>query len=399
MRYVEPVFRPPSEARSWLLAVTTGCSHNRCSFCAMYRTKRFRVRPESEVMEDIARAKRTLGDVQRVFLLDGDAFVLSAAKLLRVLAALREAFPGLGRVGTYVNAGNVASKSDEELRALAAAGLRIGYLGLESGDPDLVARIVKGATVDEMVSAVRRAQDAGMRMSVMALLGLAGREGSLAHARGTAEALNRMQPRFVSFLTVTPVAGTPLGEDTEAGRFRARHGLAGPYLLYIGRIDENKGCPQLFDFFLRFKAQTGSALKLVLIGNSVLKIPAHPDVVPLGFLPEEDKFDALSGAEALVMPSFYESLSMVTLEAWALGRPVLANARCDVLRGQCRRSNGGLYYADYGEFRESLLLLLGSERLRAALGANGKAYYEANYTWDIIESKYRSILAGLGTPS
>jgi glycosyltransferase involved in cell wall biosynthesis len=95
------------------------------------------------------------------------------------------------------------------------------------------------------------------------------------------------------------------------------------------------------------------------------------------------------------MPSFYESLSMVTLEAWALGRPVLANARCDVLQGQCRRSNGGLFYSTYGEFRESLSLLLGSERLRAALGANGRAYYGANYTWDIIESKYLAILAGI----
>ena len=189
--------------------------------------------------------------------------------------------------------------------------------------------------------------------------------------------------------------GTEVPEETSAARFREKHGIAGPYVIYIGRIDENKGCPELFDFFLRFKAATGSPLKLVLIGNSVLKIPAHPDVVPLGFQPEQDKFDGLSGAEALVMPSFYESLSMVTLEAWALGRPVLANARCDVLQGQCRRSNGGLFYSSYGEFREALSLLLGSERLRAVLGANGRAYYQANYTWDRIESKYLSIMDGL----
>jgi glycosyltransferase involved in cell wall biosynthesis len=189
--------------------------------------------------------------------------------------------------------------------------------------------------------------------------------------------------------------GTEVPTEASAARFRAKHGIEGPYLLYIGRIDQNKGCPELFDFFLRFKAQTGSPLKLVLIGNSVLRIPAHPDILPLGFLPEQDKFDALSGAVALAMPSIYESLSMVTLEAWALGRPVLANARCEVLQGQCLRSNGGLFYATYGEFREALKLLLGSERLRAALGANGKAYYEANYTWDIIESKYLAILDGL----
>jgi len=190
--------------------------------------------------------------------------------------------------------------------------------------------------------------------------------------------------------------GTVVPAETSAERFREKHGLAGPYIIYVGRIDENKGCPELFDFFLRFKAQTRSPLKLVLIGNSVLKIPAHPDIIPLGFLPEQDKFDGFAGAEALVMPSFFESLSMVTLEAWALGRPVLANARCDVLQGQCRRSNGGLYYASYGEFREALNLLLGSERLRAALGANGRAYFYANYTWDIIESKYLAFLGGTG---
>jgi glycosyltransferase involved in cell wall biosynthesis len=189
--------------------------------------------------------------------------------------------------------------------------------------------------------------------------------------------------------------GTEVPAVTSAERFRAKHGILGPYIIYIGRIDENKGCPQLFDHFLRFKAQTGSPLKLVLIGNSVLRIPAHPDIVPLGFLPEEDKFDGLSGAQALTMPSFYESLSMVTLEAWALGRPVLANARCDVLEGQCRRSNGGLFYSTFGEFREALNLLLGSERLRTALGENGRAYYQANYTWDIIESKYLTVLEGL----
>jgi glycosyltransferase involved in cell wall biosynthesis len=163
-------------------------------------------------------------------------------------------------------------------------------------------------------------------------------------------------------------------------------------MIYVGRIDQNKGCPHLFDHFLRFKKDTGSDIKLVLIGNTVLKIPSHPDVRHLGFLPEEDKFDALSGAELLVMPSFYESLSMVTLEAWALGRAVLANAHCEVLKGQCQRSNGGLYYENYPEFREALKLLLASPRLRAVLGENGKAYYDANYTWDIIEKKYLAIM-------
>jgi glycosyltransferase involved in cell wall biosynthesis len=190
--------------------------------------------------------------------------------------------------------------------------------------------------------------------------------------------------------------GTEVPAETSVERFRQGHGLSGPYVLYIGRIDENKGCPQLFDFFIRFKAQTQTNVKLVLIGNSILKIPSHPDIRHLGFLPEQDKFDALAGADVLMMPSFYESLSMVTLEAWALGRPVLANAKCDVLKGQCRRSNGGLYYESYGQFREALKLLLDSVRLRAALGENGKTYFTENYTWETIENKYLGILNRFG---
>jgi glycosyltransferase involved in cell wall biosynthesis len=186
--------------------------------------------------------------------------------------------------------------------------------------------------------------------------------------------------------------GTEVPAESSAGRFREKHGIRGPYLMYVGRIDRNKGCHKLFDYFLWFKEDTGSDVKLVLVGNSILPIPPHPDVVPLGFLPEQDKFDGLSGAEMLIMPSFYESLSMVTLEAWALGRPVLANARCEVLAGQCRRSNGGLFYDDYRQFREALRLLLASPRLRAALGENGRRYYYANYTWDIIERKYLDIV-------
>jgi len=178
-------------------------------------------------------------------------------------------------------------------------------------------------------------------------------------------------------------------------RFRGRHGIEGDYILYIGRIDENKGCHRLFEHFLRFKTETGSPVKLILIGNAVLKIPCHPDLVPLGFLSEEDKFDALEGARLLVMPSFYESLSMVTLEAWAMRKPVLANARCEVLKGQCLRSNAGLFYDNYEEFRESLALLLGSEGLRRAMGGNGRKYYDAHYTWENIENKYLALIRGL----
>jgi glycosyltransferase involved in cell wall biosynthesis len=189
--------------------------------------------------------------------------------------------------------------------------------------------------------------------------------------------------------------GSVVPPASDAARFRARHGVEGDYVLYIGRIDENKGFPALFDHFLRFKAETGSPIRLVLVGSTIMDIPAHPDIRHLGFLEEQDKFDALDGALALMMPSLYESLSMVTLEAWALGKPVLANARCEVLKGQCLRSNAGLFYSGYAEFKEALALVLGSANLRRALGENGRAYFAAHYTWDRIVAKYEALLGRL----
>lgn len=189
--------------------------------------------------------------------------------------------------------------------------------------------------------------------------------------------------------------GTEVPEFSSGDRFRRTHQVDGDYIVYVGRIDENKGCHKLFEYFLKYKRETGSAVKLVLIGSTILKIPSHPDIVYLGFLPEQDKFDAIDGAVLLAMPSFYESLSMVTLEAWAMRKPVLANARCEVLRGQCLRSRGGLYYGDYAEFREALDLLLNTPRLREAMGSNGRKYYLENYTWEKIENKYLAIIRGL----
>lgn len=187
--------------------------------------------------------------------------------------------------------------------------------------------------------------------------------------------------------------------SVDAGRFRARHKIGGPFLLYIGRIDANKGCAQLFDYYLRAAARLRAAgirpPKLVLGGSALLDIPDHPDVVYLGRVSEQDKYDALAAATALVMPSFYESLSMVLLESWALGKPVLANAHCDVLQGQVRRSDGGLYYRNLAEFVECIRLLGGDEQLCRRLGANGNAYYVANYTWPVIEGKYEAMFERL----
>jgi len=219
MRYSEPVFRPPSEADSYLLHVTYGCSHNECTYCAMYLTKRFSVRPEAEVFEDIAEAARLFPDTRRVFLLDGDALTAPTRRLVPVLEALRKSFPLLSRVGSYANAISVNAKSDAELKELRDLGLSIAYLGLESGHEETNRAIVKGATIEEQVRAVRRAQAAGIKMSVMVLLGIAGRAASLEHARDTAKVVSEMDPRFVSCLCVTPVPGTPLFAQVESGAF------------------------------------------------------------------------------------------------------------------------------------------------------------------------------------
>ncbi len=186
--------------------------------------------------------------------------------------------------------------------------------------------------------------------------------------------------------------GSDLPERQDPEAFRSRHGLQEPFALYVGRIDQNKGCGQLFHFFRRYREETGSRLRLVLIGRAVIPIPEDDGIVHLGFLDDQEKWDALAAAELLLMPSRYESLSMVTLEAWWARRPVLANAKCEVLRGQCRRSNAGLYYGSYEEFREALALLEGDAPLRRRLGENGRRYFDSHYAWPVIEAKYMALL-------
>jgi glycosyltransferase involved in cell wall biosynthesis len=186
--------------------------------------------------------------------------------------------------------------------------------------------------------------------------------------------------------------GSQVPAQTRPDEFRARFGVKGPFAVYVGRIDENKGCRELFEFFQGYLRDIGSGLSLVLIGQSRMSIPQHPRIRPLGFLDDAHKFDAIAAADVLIMPSFFESLSMVALEAWALGRPVLANGRCDVLKGQCLRSNAGLFYESYPEFVETLRAIEQHRGLATALGENGRRYFDANYAWPVIERKYLDVL-------
>ena len=182
--------------------------------------------------------------------------------------------------------------------------------------------------------------------------------------------------------------GSEIPEHVDPERARQTFGLRDPFIIYVGRIDANKGCSQLFDFFIDYVERRRAPLDLVLIGTPMLPIPAHPRIRHLGYVSDQDKFDAIAAAEALVMPSRYESLSMVALEAWALGRPVLANARCDVLVGQCIRSNAGLYYGDAREFAGALDAVLGDATLGTTLGRHGRTYYQRHYNWPVIVRQY-----------
>jgi len=193
-------------------------------------------------------------------------------------------------------------------------------------------------------------------------------------------------------------SGLNLPEPDPALDFRAKHGLERPFVLYVGRIDKNKGCVTLFAYWKKFLAETGKDVDLVLAGKPVIAVPEDPRIRLVGFISEEEKVAALRQCALLVMPSPYESLSVITLEAWKLGVPVLANARCRVLMGQCLRSNGGFFYHGYAEFAEALRLLLERPDVGRALGAQGKAYVDAEYSWERVEQKVEDLLTRSTTP-
>ncbi len=189
--------------------------------------------------------------------------------------------------------------------------------------------------------------------------------------------------------------GSDVLDQTDATRFRKKFKIDRPFAIYIGRIDENKGCKELFEHFRRYAATFPNGLDLVLIGSAIIPVPDHPRIHHLGFVDDRDKFDALTAADLLIMPSYFESLSMVALEAWAMGKPVLANGHCDVLKGQCIRSGAGLYYERYEEFAETLYSLESKGPLHTRLGHNGREYFRRHYAWPVIERKYLDMLERL----
>jgi len=220
MRYEGNIFRPFSEADSYLLQCTIGCSHNRCTFCGMYKDKQYRVRGLDEIRTDIRMAREHYGDLEKVFLCDGDAIAIETDLLLEILCELYTAFPSLRHVGTYVGPQSTLKKSMPELVSLRSAGLTKAYLGVETGDDRLLREIKKGVRADQMLRAGRNLADAGINLSSMILLGLAGRgERSVEHAIATARITNEMAPQYLAALTVTPVPGTVLYNQVRSGTF------------------------------------------------------------------------------------------------------------------------------------------------------------------------------------
>ena len=218
IRYAEPLFRPPSEAESLILQATLGCSYNECTFCGMYRTKRFRVRPLEELRAEIAWAAERAGEhVRKVFLADGDALVAKAAFLGELLDELRTAFPHLRRVSCYASPQALQVRSVEEMADLRARGLTLYYLGIESGDDQVLSDLAKGVDAAEMIRVARKAHEAGVQLSTMILLGAGGRARSREHAVESARVVSAIDPRFVSTLVMTPVEGTPLMEAAQRG--------------------------------------------------------------------------------------------------------------------------------------------------------------------------------------
>lgn len=241
MQYEGPLYRPPSESQSLLLQITVGCSYNRCTFCAMYRGVKFRVKPIEVVKADIKEA--AVYRFKRVFLCDGDALIAPQDYLVDVLTTIRREMPSVERVGTYGDCRSILTKTPADLARLAELGLGIIYHGIESGDDKTLKAIRKGTTAQQTEEAGLRVKEAGILYSAIVMLGIAGQERSLEHARATAKLLNQIQPDFTGVLTTMVIEGTPLAQEVQAGRFRlpSRIGLVEELKTLIEHLELKKG--------------------------------------------------------------------------------------------------------------------------------------------------------------
>ena len=219
MHYEGMCIRPPSEAYSILLQVTLGCSHNKCSFCGTYKDKRFAIKDDDTILNDIRFASKYMKRQDRLFLMDGDALIIPQKRLMWILDRIREYLPWVKRVGAYGNAKGIGMKTPEQLRDLKNNGLGILYMGVETGDDALLKHIRKGASAQKLIEMGRKVREAGIKLSVTVLLGIGGKEGSLEHARATGRLLSAMDPNYVGALTVMVIPGTRLHDEFQKGEF------------------------------------------------------------------------------------------------------------------------------------------------------------------------------------
>ena len=219
MNYEGTIIRPPSEALSILLQVTLGCSHNKCTFCGTYKDKRFSIKDDQTILADLQFAAKYMVNQNRLFLMDGDGLIIPQPKLVWILDMIKNYLPWVRRVGAYANAKSIMMKSDENLVQLKEKGLGIVYLGVESGDNKTLQKVCKGTTAENLIQQGRRIKEAGIKLSVTVLLGIAGRSDSLKHARATGKLLSAMDPNYIGALTVMILPNTPLDDDYRAGRF------------------------------------------------------------------------------------------------------------------------------------------------------------------------------------
>ena len=221
MHYSGAVYRPPSEARSLIVQCTLGCSHNKCAFCTMYKDKKFSINPIEQVLSDLDEARAYGRYIEKIFLADGDALILPMEYLLTVLDYIRDYFPTCKRVAAYATTKAIMRKTDDELRTLREHGLGIVYIGLESGNEELLKKFCKGVTAEEIVLNAIRCKQAGIATSVTAINGMAGANGDWqAHAIDTAKAVSRMKPDYIAFLTLRVYSGTPLHDWIASGEFK-----------------------------------------------------------------------------------------------------------------------------------------------------------------------------------
>ncbi len=220
IEYDQPLFRPPSEGYSLIFQITYGCSHNQCLFCNMYKTKQFCIKPLSKILQEIEYAKSRYPDAKRIFLADGDSFAVPTRDLIAILKKIKDSFPKLSRVSAYATALNILEKAKEELNEIRQLGLNLVYLGLESGDDEVLLKMKKGSSAKQNIDAVLKAKVADIKSSVMIILGLGGKQRWKEHAINSAKAVSLMEPRYLSALTLFISQDAPLYKQIKDGKFK-----------------------------------------------------------------------------------------------------------------------------------------------------------------------------------